>query len=165
MPTNFFQRGHIYAGRAVGPGGRQMFRFHCTEVTTDRETKEPRAYGWHGRQRTGDGTWFWTPDPRTFSDWNSGGSWTDITDQADCDEGVRLNAKGHILDTDEELVGGQEYFDRHGDTWKFLGGILEFLHVKRADEDTPETGPNIVRHCECAALVIRDFGPMTKTEA
>jgi len=59
-------------------------------------------------------------------------------------------------------VGGDEYFDRHGDTWKFLGGIVEFLHVKRGDEGAPETGPNIVRHCEDAALIVRDFGPMTK---
>lgn len=65
----------------------------------------------------------------------------------------------------EELIDGGEYLDRHGDTWRFLGGIEEFQHVKRADEKTPEAGPSIVRHCEDAALVIRDFGPMSKTGA
>lgn len=162
MPT-FFETGHIYAAHAGWPSGQERFRFHCTEVTADPETGKPRAYGWHGSLRTADRTWVWTPNPRTFSDWNLGGTWTNITDEPDCDQGVHLNAKGHILDADEELVNGGEYLDRHGDTWKFLGGIVEFLHVKRADEEIPATGPNIVRHCECAALVIRDFGPMTKT--
>lgn len=147
--TAFFKPLHVYAARAGWPGGSERFRFYCTEVTTDRETGKPRAYGWHGRLRTADNTWLWTPNPRTFEDW---GAWTDITDEQDCDEGVYLNA-------DEVLADGAEYLDRHGDTWRFLGGIKEFLHVKRADEKTPGTGP---RHCECAALVARDFGPMTK---
>ena len=148
-----FETLHIYAGRVGWPGGRERFRFYCTEVTTDPETGKPRAYGWHGRIRSADGTWFWTPNPRTYDDW---GSWTDITDEPDCDEGVYLN-----LD-DEELADGGEYLDRHGDTWRFLGGIKEFLHVKRADEKTAQAGPSVLRHCECAALVSRDFGPMTK---
>jgi hypothetical protein len=159
--SSFFETHHVYAGRAGWPGGRERFRFYCTEVTTDSATGKPRAYGWHGRLRTADGTWFWTPNPRTFDDWN-GGAWTDISNEPGCDEGIYLNAKGHILDDDEELLDGGEYADRHGDTWRFLGGIKEFLHVKRADEETPETGPNVVRHCECAALIARDFGPMTK---
>lgn len=157
--TSFFEPIHVYAGRAGSPGGKEQFRFYCTEVTTDPATGKPRAYGWHGRIRSADGTWFWTPNPRTFEDW---GIWTDITDEPGCDEGVYLNAKGHILDADEELTDGGEYLDRHGDTWRFLGGILEFQHVKRADEKSPETGRDIFRHCEDAAVVIRDFGPMTK---
>jgi hypothetical protein len=157
--TAFFKPLRVYAGRVGWPGGSERFRFYCTDVTTDPETGKPRAYGWHGRIRSADGVWLWTPNPRTHEDW---GSWTDITDEPDCDEGVYLNGKAHILDDDEELVHDGEYLDRHGDTWRFLDGIKEFLHVKRADEETPEAGPSIARHCECAALVIRDFGPMTK---
>ncbi|KND45305.1 hypothetical protein [Streptomyces stelliscabiei] len=69
------------------------------------------------------------------------------------------------LDADgEELVDSAEYIDRHGDTWRYLGGIEELRHVKRADEDTPD--PNCGRWCEDATAVARDFGPMTKvTEA
>jgi hypothetical protein len=163
---SFFEPLHIYAGRVGWPGGRERFRFYCTEVTTDPETGKPRAYGWHGTPRavaTGDAVWAWRPNPRTHSDWNHGGSWTDITNEPGCDEGVYINAQDtELLHDDEEFVHGGEYLDRHGDTWKFLGGILEFLHVKRADEEVPEAGPNIVRHCEDAALIVRDFGPMTK---
>ena len=155
MPT-FFQPQHIYASRAGWPGGRERFRFHCTEVTTDPETGKPRAYGWHGSVRSADGAWIWTPNPRTYADWNSGGTWTDITEEPEPEANLYRNALA------EEFVDGAEYVDRHGDTWKFLGGILEFLHVKRADEKTPTTGPNIVRRCEDAALVDRDFGPLTK---
>lgn len=157
--TSFFEPIHVYAGRVGWPGGKERFRFYCTEVTTDPETGKPRAYGWHGSLRASDGAWVWTPNPRTHEDW---GRWTDIANEPGSDEGVYLNAKGHILDRDEELVDGGEYLDRHGDTWRFLGGILEFLHVKRADEKSPETGQSIARHCEDAAVVIRDFGPMTK---
>ena len=157
--TTFFEPLHVYAGRVGWPGGKERFRFYCTEVTTDPETGKPRAYGWHGSLPAVDGTWLWTPNPRTSEDW---GAWTDITEESGCDEGVYLNAKGHLLDDDEELVDGGEYLDRHGDTWRFLGGIKEFQHVKRADEKTPQSGPDSIRHCECAALIIRDFGPMTK---
>lgn len=154
--TSFFEPLHIYAGRTGWPGGRERFRFHCTEVTTDPETGRPRAYGWHGRLRTADGAWIWTPNPRTYEDWGSGGVWTDISDEPEPEVNLYVNSDG------EEFVDGAEYLDRHGDTWRLLGGILEFQHVKRADEAAPETGPNIVRHCECAALIARDFGPMTK---
>jgi hypothetical protein len=154
--TTFFEPLHIYAGRAGWPGGRERFRFHCTEVTTDPETGKPRAYGWHGSLRTAEGAWVWTPNPRTYDDWGQDGVWTDITNEPETGTDVYAAADG------EEFANGGEYLDRHGDTWKFLGGIVEFLHVKRADEETPETGPNIVRHCECAALIARDFGPMTK---
>ncbi|MFI5473129.1 hypothetical protein ACIA6D_23180 [Streptomyces cacaoi] len=158
--TTFFEPGHIYAARAGWPGNRERFRFHCTEVTTDRETGKPRAYGWHGSIRSADGAWVWSPNPRTHSDW---GSWTDITDEPEAETNVYVNAQDtELLHDNEEFVNGEEYLDRHGDTWRFLGGILEFLHVKRADEKAPKTGPNIIRHCEDAALIARDFGPMTK---
>jgi hypothetical protein len=164
--TTFFEPGHIYAGRSGWPGGRERFRFHCTEVTTDRVTGKPSAYGWHGTLRAADGAWVWRPNPRTHADWNHGSAWTDITSEPDTGTDVYINADDSaLLHDDEELVDGGLYLDRHGDTWKFLGGIVEFLHVKRTDEETPETGPNIVRHCEDAALIVRDFGPMTKTDA
>lgn len=160
--TTFFRINSVYAARSGWPGGRERSRFYCTEVTTDRETGKPRAYGWHGRLRTADGVWFWTPNPRTFDDWN-GGAWTDISDEPDSGEGVYVNAMHtEILHGNEEFVDGAEYLDRHGDTWRFLGGIKELQHVKRGDEEAPDVGPNIVRHCECAALIVRDFGPMTK---
>ncbi|MGW4493842.1 hypothetical protein [Streptomyces sp. NPDC004376] len=72
-----------------------------------------------------------------------------------------MNGKNTALDVDgDEFVDAALYTDRHGDTWKYLGGIEEFLHVKRADEEVPVAGPNIVRHCEDAATIARDFGPM-----
>lgn len=49
------------------------------------------------------------------------------------------------------------YFDRHGDVWRYSAG--EFVHVKRADEDTPDPSAN--RWVESAAKIARDFGPMT----
>ncbi|MGW5123284.1 hypothetical protein ACWEQ7_04315 [Streptomyces sp. NPDC004069] len=76
----FFQPGHTYAARVGWPGGRERFRFFCESVTTDPETGEPRAIGQHGRLRTADDEWIWTPNPRTFDDWRSG-AWTDITDE------------------------------------------------------------------------------------
>jgi hypothetical protein len=155
--TSFFETGRIYAARAGWPGGYERFRFYCTEVTTDPRTGEPRAYGWHGRLRTADDAWIWTPNPRTFDDWNSGGTWTDITDEPEPEVNVYVNVDG------EEFTDHGKYLDRYGDTWRFLGGILDFQHIKRADEDTPAAGSSIVRHCESAPLIVRDFGPMTKT--
>lgn len=163
--ATFFQLNSIYAARAGQPEGRERTRFYCTEVTTDPATGKPRAYGWHGRLRTADGVWVWTPNPRTFDDWD-GGVWTDITGEPDSEEGVYVNAMHtEILHANEEFVARAEYLDRHGDTWRFLGGIKELQHVKRADEKTPQTGQSIIRHCEDAALIVRDFGPMTKVEA
>ena len=78
--TAFFEPGHTYAARVGWPGGRERFRFICVSVTTDPETGKPRAHGQHGRLRTADGVWIWTPNPRTFDDWR-GGAWTDITDE------------------------------------------------------------------------------------
>lgn len=78
---SFFQPGHLYAARVGWPDGRERFRFRCESVTTDPETGQPRALGQHGRLRTADGAWIWTPNPRTFDDWR-GGAWTDITDEA-----------------------------------------------------------------------------------
>ncbi|WP_333744109.1 hypothetical protein [Streptomyces ardesiacus] len=71
-------------------------------------------------------------------------------------------ATGHLDADGVEVEADAHYVDSYGDTWKYLGGIEEFLHVKRGDEDTPQTGPNVIRHCEDATAVARDFGPMTK---
>ncbi|MEV6165756.1 hypothetical protein AB0L71_28350 [Streptomyces sp. NPDC052052] len=78
-PT-FFKPGHLYAARVGRPEGRERSRFLCESVTTDEVTGEPVAHGQHGRLRTADQQWIWTPNPRTFDDWR-GGSWTDITDE------------------------------------------------------------------------------------
>lgn len=75
---------------------------------------------------------------------------------------TETTATGHLDADGEEFTADALYLDSYGDTWKYLGGIEEFLHVKRADEDTPQAGPNIVRHCEDFIAVARDFGPMTK---
>lgn len=71
-------------------------------------------------------------------------------------------ATGHLDADGEEFEDKALYIDSYGDTWKYLGGTECFLHVKRGDEETPATGPNIVRYCEDAVPVARDFGPMTK---
>jgi hypothetical protein len=81
LVPSFFRPNHLYAARVGWPGGRERFRFRCESVTTDPETGEPLAHGQHGRLRTADGEWLWTPNPRTYSDWR-GGAWTDITDEA-----------------------------------------------------------------------------------
>ncbi|TXS34756.1 hypothetical protein [Streptomyces sp. OR43] len=75
----FFQPGHLYAARVGWPEGRERFRFLCESVTTEAETGQKVAHGQHGRLRTADGLWIWTPNPRTYEDWR-GGAWTDITD-------------------------------------------------------------------------------------
>lgn len=49
------------------------------------------------------------------------------------------------------------YFDRHGDVWRYSAG--EFVHVMRADENTPD--PSVNRWAEDAEKIVRDFGPMT----
>ncbi|MFI1371290.1 hypothetical protein ACH4UY_04670 [Streptomyces longwoodensis] len=51
---------------------------------------------------------------------------------------------------------GALYADSHGDIWRAVG--TDFLHVKRADENTPDPSTN--RWCEDAQTVARDFGPM-----
>jgi len=71
-------------------------------------------------------------------------------------------ATGHLDADGEEFMDDSLYLDGYGDTWKYLGGIESFLHVKRGDEETPATGPNVFRSCEDAVTVARDFGPMTK---
>ncbi|WP_055695809.1 hypothetical protein [Streptomyces prasinopilosus] len=78
--ANFFEPGHTYAVRVGRPGGRERFRFYCESVTTDPETGRPHALGQHGRLRTADGEWIWTPNPRTYDDWRSG-AWTDVTEE------------------------------------------------------------------------------------
>ncbi|MFD3740496.1 hypothetical protein [Streptomyces sp. NPDC058629] len=77
----FFQPGHLYAARMGWPEGRERFRFLCESITTDVGTGQLVAYGQHGRLRTADSQWIWTPNPRTHDDWK-GGAWTDITDWA-----------------------------------------------------------------------------------
>ncbi|MEW2420496.1 hypothetical protein AB0911_08120 [Streptomyces nigra] len=73
-------------------------------------------------------------------------------------------ATGH-LDTDGNAFEDKAlYVDSYGDTWQYLGGIEEFMHVKRGDEDVPQNGPGIHRHCEDAVAVARGFGPMARTE-
>lgn len=53
---------------------------------------------------------------------------------------------------------GALYFDRDGDIWRAVNDGTEFLHVKRADENTPNPAAN--RWCEDAHTIARDFGPM-----
>lgn len=72
----------------------------------------------------------------------------------------QTTATGHLDADGEEFVGGAEYLDSYGDTWRYLGGIEEFLHVKRGDEASCD--PDCHRWCEDATTVARDFGPMTK---
>ena len=55
---------------------------------------------------------------------------------------------------------GALYSDRHGDTWRAVTDGTEFLHVKRADEQTPDHSVN--RWCEASGTVARDFGPMVR---
>ncbi len=59
------------------------------------------------------------------------------------------------------FTDGALYFDSHGDVWRFIAEGVdgpEFLHVKRADDNTPDPSAN--RWCEAAESVARDFGPM-----
>lgn len=59
------------------------------------------------------------------------------------------------------FTDGALYLDSHGDVWRFIAEGVdgpEFLHVKRADDNTPNPGAN--RWCEAAESVARDFGPM-----
>lgn len=53
---------------------------------------------------------------------------------------------------------GALYADTHGDIWRATTDGTEFLHVKRADENTPDPSTN--RWCETSETVARDFGPM-----
>jgi hypothetical protein len=76
-PT-FFQPGRLYAAHLPGS---VTFRFRCESVATDSETGQPLAHGQHGKLRTADGEWIWTPNDRTWGDWRSR-VWTDITDEA-----------------------------------------------------------------------------------
>lgn len=78
VQPKFFQPGRLYAAHL---SGSVTFRFRCESVTTDPDTTEPLAHGQHGKLRTADGEWLWTPNVRTWADWRSR-VWTDITDEA-----------------------------------------------------------------------------------
>jgi len=53
---------------------------------------------------------------------------------------------------------GALYADSHGDIWRATTDGTEFLHVKRADENTPDPSAN--RWCEDAQSIARSYGPM-----
>lgn len=61
-----------------------------------------------------------------------------------------------MTDTVTVCEDGALYFDRHGDVWRAVG--TELVHVKRADENTPD--PTVNPWTENAELVARNFGPM-----
>lgn len=104
----FFQPGHLYAARMGWPEGRERFRFLCESVTTDARTGQLVAYGQHGRLRTADSQWIWTPNPRTHDDWK-GGAWTDITDwtsllaEVDRLRKALSDATGQVAELEDDL--------------------------------------------------------------
>lgn len=53
---------------------------------------------------------------------------------------------------------GALYADTHGDIWRAITDGTEFLHVKRANENTPD--PTSYRWCEDAESIAKSFGPM-----